>query len=158
MRYVLGIFITLMFIGCVTERKRQKICNTCPSKINTITKDSIVYRDSTIRIPGETITDTLRIECDENNKPVLKDRQGNTLNKRKVKGEKGNMTTTLLDSGIIANTCDIDSASVAFRWNETHRTTEKESVITQNQNSYIWLLSIIVGFVLGFIAGRFREK
>jgi len=45
--------IGLVLFGCITEKRRQEICNTCTSQSNK--KDSVVYRIDTldVLIPGE---------------------------------------------------------------------------------------------------------
>jgi hypothetical protein len=72
MKPLLPILIALILSGCVTERKRSKICRTCPTRIETVVKDSIVRKDSVITLPGETIYTTITAKCPDGAKPIFK--------------------------------------------------------------------------------------
>ncbi|HUU88427.1 MAG TPA: hypothetical protein VMX17_11840, partial [Candidatus Glassbacteria bacterium] len=45
-KIIVGLFLSLIFSGCVTERKRNKICQTCPTETKTDTVISQTIRDS----------------------------------------------------------------------------------------------------------------
>jgi hypothetical protein len=109
---------------------RRKICANCPTKIETIVRDSIVRKDSTIRIQGETITEYIRIECPDGAKPTV-------ITKSKS-GKRGRVETKMVDPNTLKIDGIIDSAAVAFHWNETHRTVTTEKVLPSEVNCYDW--------------------
>jgi hypothetical protein len=124
------LLILIVLTSCVTERKRLKICANCPTKIETIVRDSIVRKDSTIRIQGETITEYVRIECPDGAKPTV-------ITKSKS-GKRGRVETKMVDPNALKVDCIIDSASVVIAWNETHRTVKTEKVLPSEVNCYDW--------------------
>ena len=124
------ILLGSVLTSCVTERKRLKICANCPTKIETIVRDSIVRKDSTIRIQGETITEYIRIECPDGAKPTV-------ITKSKS-GKRGRVETKMVDPNALKIDCIIDSAAVVIAWNETHRTVTTEKVLPSPVNCYDW--------------------
>lgn len=124
------LLILTVLTSCVTERKRLKICANCPTKESTMVEDSIIRKDSIIYLPGETITDTIEIECPEGLKP--------SINIKSKSGKKGRLQTMLTDPNTLKIDCIIDSAAVAFSWNETHRTVTTEKVLPSEVNCYDW--------------------
>jgi hypothetical protein len=102
--------------SCVTEKKRAKICLSCPTKTETIVRDSIVRKDSTVYLQGERITEYIRIECPDGAKP--------TVIAKSKSGKRGRLETKLIEPNTLQMDCVIDSAAVAFSWNESHRTTQ----------------------------------
>lgn len=127
--------------SCVTERKRLKICQTCPTKSETIVRDSIVRKDSTVYLAGELITDTIRIECPDGAKP--------TVNTRTKSGKRGKIETDMIDPNKLVVNATIDSAKVALSWNERHQIKSTETVLPCPEQCYsVWEL---IGAVLGSI-------
>jgi hypothetical protein len=137
------ILLGTVLTSCVTERKRLKICANCPTKIETIVRDSIVRKDSTIRIQGETITEYIRIECPDGAKPTV-------VTKYKS-GKRGRVETKMVDPNALKIDCIIDSAAVVIAWNETHRTVTTEKVLPSDVNCYDWK-DMIGSVVLSLIA------
>ena len=99
----LSILLLLLFSACITQKRRAKICATCPTSI--IIKDSIntviVKKDTTIYITqlGETVF--LKSPCD-------------SLGKLKpfapiIKYNKGLVTTLKNVNGTLVAECDADS-------------------------------------------------
>jgi hypothetical protein len=114
MKTTLSTLLVLTLLGsCVTEKKRLKICQNCPTKTETIVRDSIVQKDSIIVLPGEIITEYIRIDCPDGAKP--------TVTTKSKSGKKGRLETKLIDPNTIKADCVIDSASVALSWNESHK-------------------------------------
>jgi hypothetical protein len=124
------LLILAVLTSCVTERKRLKICANCPTKIETIVRDSIVRKDSTIRIQGETIYTTITAKCPDGAKPIFK--------YNNASGKRGKSINKQLNDSTISNECIIDSAAVAFSWNETHRTVTTEKFLPSEVNCYDW--------------------
>jgi hypothetical protein len=137
------ILLGTILTSCVTERKRLKICANCPTKIETIVRDSIVRKDSTIRIQGETITEYIRIECPDGAKPTV-------ITKSKL-GKRGRVETKMVNPNALKVDCVIDSAAVAFHWNENHKTINEKSVLPSEVNCYDWK-DMIGAVVLSLIA------
>jgi len=137
------ILLGTVLTSCVTERKRLKICANCPTKIETIVRDSIVRKDSTIRIQGETITEYIKIECPDGAKPTV-------ITKSKS-GKRGRVETKMVDPNALKIDCIIDSAAVVIAWNETHRTVTTEKVLPSEVNCYDWK-DMIGAVVLSLIA------
>jgi hypothetical protein len=137
------LLILTVLTSCVTERKRLKICANCPTKIETIVRDSIVRKDSTIRIQGETIYTTITAKCPDGAKPIFTYKNGS--------GKRGKSINKQLNDSTVVNECIIDSAAVAFSWNETHRTVTTEKVLPSEVNCYDWK-DMFVSVVLSIVA------
>jgi hypothetical protein len=149
-KYIL--FSVLLFSACVSERKRAKICETCPERIEYTVRDSIVRRDSLIQIPGTTIRDTIKIECDERGVPVISI-------KRPLRSGNVAMNITRPDVNTIVSECIIDSTAVAISWNEKHTSQREVKVITEGVKGIVWHYALIVSiltFIIGFIYGRYK--
>ena len=150
MKYIL--FSVLLFSACVSERKRAKICETCPERIEYTVRDSIIRRDSLIQIPGTTIRDTIKIECDERGVPVISI-------KRPLRSGNVAMNITRPDVNTIVSECIIDSTAVAISWNEKHTSQREVKVITEGVKGIVWHYALIVSiltFIIGFIYGRYK--
>lgn len=140
--------------GCITEKRRAKICQTCPTRIERTVRDSIVKRDSLITIPGEVLRDTIRIECDERNKPVISI-------KRPVNGKVVRMEVTRPDVNTIISECVVDSQTVVIRWNEVHRTESETNVLPPIIYGVKWqfaLVASILCLIVGYIYGAHKSK
>jgi hypothetical protein len=149
-KYIL--FSVLLFSACVSERKRAKICESCPERIEYTVRDSIVRRDSLIQIPGTTIRDTIKIECDERGVPVISI-------KRPLRSGNVAMNITRPDVNTIVSECIIDSTAVAISWNEKHTSQREVKVITEGVKGIVWHYALIVSiltFIIGFIYGRYK--
>jgi len=130
MKLLATILTLTVLTSCVTERKRLKICANCPTKIETIVRDSIVRKDSIINLPGETIYTTITAKCPDGAKPIFTYKNGS--------GKRGKSINKQVNDSTISNECIIDSAAVAFSWNETHRTVTTEKVLPSPVNCYDW--------------------
>jgi hypothetical protein len=149
-KYIL--FSVLLFSACVSERKRAKICESCPERIEYTVRDSIIRRDSLIQIPGTTIRDTIKIECDERGVPVISI-------KRPLRSGNVAMNITRPDVNTIVSECIIDSTAVAITWNEKHTSQREVKVITEGVKGIVWHYALIVSiltFIIGFIYGRYK--
>ena len=75
------LFILLLLSSCSLERRLEKYCPLCVQETKTITE----YRDTTIEIPGETVTIVDSLYCDSLGNVVskfgdiLKDKNGKIL-------------------------------------------------------------------------------
>lgn len=145
MKPTLSILIVLtLFSSCVTEKKRAKICLSCPTKTETIVRDSIVRKDSTVLVPGERITEYVRIECPDGAKP--------TVTTKSKSGKRGRLETKLTDPNTLKLDCVIDSAAVAISWNESHRTTQTVQTLPCPEVCYsgwdiVWAVLASIGLV-----------
>jgi hypothetical protein len=138
------ILLGTILTSCVTERKRAKICLNCPTKTETIVRDSIVRKDSTVLLPGERITEYVRIECPDGAKP--------TVTTKSKSGKRGRLETKLIEPNTLQLDCVIDSAAVAFSWNESHRTTQTVQTLPCPEVCYsgwdiVWSVLAGIGFV-----------
>jgi hypothetical protein len=151
-KYIL--FSVLLFSACVSERKRAKICETCPERITIVKRDSIVQRDTMVYLPGEILRDTIKVECDGNNQPVISIKRPN-------RGKRGSMNVTRPDVNTIVSECVIDSQAVAITWNERHSITESTEVIVPKQKGVVkWWYALIVSllcFGVGFVYGKYKK-
>jgi hypothetical protein len=144
MKNLIQLLLTLTVLSsCVTERKRLKICANCPTKIETIVRDSIVRKDSTIRIQGETIYTTITAKCPDGAKPIFK--------YNNASGKRGKSINKQLNDSTISNECVIDSAAVAFSYFENHKIMKEKSVLPSEVNCYDWK-DMIGAVVLSLIA------
>lgn len=145
MKPTLSILLALtLFSSCVTEKKRAKICLSCPTKTETIVRDSIVRKDSTVFIEGERITEYVRIECPDGAKP--------TVTTKSKSGKRGRLETKLTDPNTLKLDCVIDSAAVAISWNESHRTTQTVQTLPCPEVCYsgwdiVWAVLASIGLV-----------
>ena len=130
MKLLATILTLTVLTSCVTERKRLKICANCPTKIETIVRDSIVRKDSIINLPGETIYTTITAKCPDGAKPIF--------TYRNASGKRGKSINKQVNDSTIVNECVIDSAAVVIAWNETHRTVTTEKVLPSEVNCYDW--------------------
>jgi hypothetical protein len=130
MKLLATILTLTVLTSCVTERKRLKICANCPTKIETIVRDSIVRKDSIINLPGETIYTTITAKCPDGAKPIF--------TYKNASGKRGKSINKQVNDSTVVNECVIDSAAVAFHWNETHRTVTTEKVLPSEVNCYDW--------------------
>jgi hypothetical protein len=62
MKYILVSFLFLFLFSCSMERRLAKYCPLCTQKDSTVT--TIAYRDTTIKIPGETVFIEDTLFCD----------------------------------------------------------------------------------------------
>lgn len=62
MKYVSAFLLLLSFYSCSIEKKLAKYCPLCPTKDSTFTV--IAYRDTTIKVPGETVFIEDTLFCD----------------------------------------------------------------------------------------------
>lgn len=149
MRYLL---ILLLLTSCVTERKRTKICNSCPEKITIERRDSIVNRDTTIYLPSKTLRDTIKIECDENRVPVISIR-------RPIRNGNMRMEITRPDLNTLISECIVDSEAVYLTWKEKHTTIESKEVIKEKplfDYNYLWVTLAVLGIV--WLAYKAQQK
>ena len=149
MRYLL---ILLILTSCVTERKRAKICNSCPEKITIERRDSIVNRDTTIYLPSKVLRDTIKIECDENRVPVISI-------KRPVKNGSMRMEVTRPDLNTLVSECIVDSEAVYITWKEKHTTIEAKEVLRDKplfDYNYLWVTLAVLGVV--YLAYKAQQK
>lgn len=138
------ILLGTILTSCVTEKKRSKICLSCPTKTKTIVRDSIVRKDSTVFIEGERITEYVRIECPDGSKP--------TVTTKSKSGKLGRLETKLIEPNTLQLDCVIDSAAVAFSWNESHRTTQTVNTLPCPEVCYsgwdiVWAVLASIGLV-----------
>ena len=105
------LIFVLVLIGLSSCSKQYYIDKYCPKvkdsiRTERITNDSLVYRDSVIKEPGEIITVTEFIPC-----PDIKVEK---------KGKKGSIKIEIKDS-ILTGECIIDTTEIAFNWIEHHK-------------------------------------
>lgn len=62
MKYILASFLFLFLFSCSMERRLAKYCPLCTQKDSTVT--IIAYRDTTIKLPGETVFIEDTLFCD----------------------------------------------------------------------------------------------
>ena len=62
MKYILASFLFLFLFSCSMERRLEKYCPLCTQKDSTVT--IISYRDTTIKLPGETVFIEDTLFCD----------------------------------------------------------------------------------------------
>jgi hypothetical protein len=130
MKLLATILTLTVLTSCVTERKRLKICANCPTKIETIVRDSIVRKDSIINLPGETIYTTITAKCPDGAKPIF--------TYRNASGKRGKSINKQMNDSTVVNECVIDSNAVVIAWNETHRTVRTEKILPSEVNCYDW--------------------
>ena len=143
-RLTILILLGTILTSCATERMRKRICLSCPTKTETIVRDSIVRKDSTVLLPGERITEYVRIECPDGAKP--------TVTTKSKSGKRGRLETKLIEPNTLQLDCVIDSAAVAISWNESHRTTQTVQTLPCPEVCYsgwdiVWAVLASIGLV-----------
>ena len=152
MKHLTILLLAFVMSGCISERKRAKICQSCQVTVERVTRDSIVVRDSIITIQGEVLRDTIKIECDGNNQPVISI-------KRPLKGRLARMEVSRPDVNTIVSECIVDSQAVAIRWYETHKTTNETKILPPVTHGVTWqfaLVASIICLLVGFIYGLYK--
>lgn len=154
MKQLTILVLAIVLSGCVSEKRRAKICQTCPVRIEKITRDSIVQKDSIITIQGEVLRDTIKIECDELNRPVIS-------YKRPLKGRLGRMEVSRPDLSTLVSTCIIDSQAVAITWQERHTITDEVKQLPAVTYGVTWqfaLVASIMCLLVGYIYGAHKSN
>ena len=82
---------TLLMYGCVSERKRNKICATCPIKEvrvdSTIYKEYWSFRDSVLNVPPDSATiEYIVSPCPDGSIPAIKETYKRDGRKTKLAG------------------------------------------------------------------------
>jgi hypothetical protein len=100
--------LVLLLASCSPSYYINKYCPKVKDsiRVETVTKDSLVYRDSIIKEPGEIITVTDSVPC-----PDMK---------YEKKGKKGSIRVEIKDSVMTAE-CIIDTTEIAISWIEKHK-------------------------------------
>lgn len=149
MRYLL---LILLLTSCVTERKRAKICATCPEKITIERRDSIVNKDTTIYMPSKVLRDTIKIECDEKGVPVISIKRPKRNGSMRMEVTRPNLNTLISE-------CIIDSEAVYLTWQEKHTTIESKEVLRDKplfDYNYLWVTLAVLSVV--FLAYQAQKK
>ena len=114
--------VLIVFAGCITERKRAKICSTCPQKQvrtdSTIYKEYWSFRDSVLNVPP----DSAHIEyvvspCPDGTIPTIKETYKRDGRKTKLKGTVKN--------GKINIGAEVGTEQLKFEIRERDRIIEK---------------------------------
>ena len=122
MKKILIFTLALMISGCVTERKRAKICATCPIKEvrvdSTIYKEYWSFRDSVLNVPK----DSAEIEyvvgpCPDGTIPPIKETYKRDGRKTKIAGR--------VKDGTIRINANVGTEQLKFELREKTREIEK---------------------------------
>jgi ribosomal protein L12E/L44/L45/RPP1/RPP2 len=124
---LLTAILLLTFLnGCITEKKRQKICQTCPVKIEKEVHDSIIekLKDTTIYITQQGPIQYLENPC-----KTLCDSLGN-LKPIKIESKKNGIKSTIKSVGnTLAIECETDSLKAVINGlKETIRITKEKEI------------------------------
>jgi hypothetical protein len=155
MKKIIIFTLALMFVGCVTEKKRAKICATCPIKEvrvdSTIYKEYWSFRDSVLNVPK----DSAEIEyivgpCPDGSIPPIKETYKRDGRKTKLTGRvKGNT---------IKINANVGTEQLKFELREKTREIEKlksETKVLPCQDRWgeqFFYYSGIVSYILAFLA------
>ena len=155
MKKILIFTLALMLVGCVTERKRAKICFTCPIKEvrvdSTIYKEYWSFRDSVLNVPP----DSAEIEyvvgpCPDGTIPPIKETY-------KRDGRKTTLTGRV-KNGTIRINANIGTEQLKFEIRERDRIIEKLKSETKvlpcvdKWGEQFFYYSGIVSYILAFLA------
>lgn len=121
-----AILLLTFLSGCITEKKRQKICQTCPVKIEKEVHDSIIekLKDTTIYITQQGPIQYLENPC-----KTLCDSLGN-LKPIKIESKKNGIKSTIKSVGnTLAVECETDSLKAVINGlKETIRITKEKEI------------------------------
>ena len=120
------ILLLTLLSSCITEKKRQKICQTCPVKIEKEVHDSIIekLKDTTIYITQQGPIQYLENPC-----KTLCDSLGN-LKPIKIESKKNGIKSTIKSVGnTLAIECETDSLKAVINGlKETIRITKEKEI------------------------------
>jgi len=155
MKKIFVLLIVLSVAGCVTERKRAKICATCPIKEvrvdSTIYKEYWTFRDSILNVPK----DSAEIEyivgpCPDGSIPVIKETY-------KRDGRKTTLTGRVNGPRITVR-ANVGTEQLKFEIRERDRIIEKLRSETKvlpcvdKWGEQFFYYSGIVSYILAFLA------
>ena len=163
---LLLVVVALFATSCVTQKK----CNTkFPPQIVTITKDSIVTRDSVVYKPleipvyikGDTVTKTDTLYRDIktgliNSKPVYAETEFAKA-KAQVINSKLNLELIQKDSTFKVKTDSLNKE--VYHWKEKYNSILEKQVVTKEVKVgkfYVWSFYITIVALLGLLAWKNR--
>jgi len=105
-KIIAGLFLSLIFSGCVTERKRNKICQTCPTETKTDTVISQTIRDSisidTLTLPPDSAWYMAWLKCKDGSIPKI-------YQEKSKQGKRTVLKASIDSMGILTAKCNEDS-------------------------------------------------
>lgn len=167
--FVILVFILYFASGCMTSKRIEKFKAIYCAGNKEIKKDSSSITETNYELQDTSIYFTANIlrkaliEC-QNNKPVILKKDSTVSNV-----ENSNIDISINGNDLIVN-CKIDSAKIAFQWNEKHTKTtitvndsEKEkiqittNILTPGQHRMITFALVCIGiFSLLIIYAGYR--
>lgn len=154
-KIAIAIPIILILSGCITQKRRARICAACP--VNSVTKDSIVIvkRDTTIYITHREVEYRDTIICDPS---------GKVEDFRKVVSGGGIKATVSMKSNKLKVVCETDSLyqvikgliSERSQWSKVSNTKVVEVCEKEHKTKFdgftfwwFWITSVLIGLKFG---------
>jgi hypothetical protein len=154
MRLFILSLVLLVISGCVTERKRQRICNTCPEKVITKVETTETVRDSithdTIVEPADSAFYYLYLQCKDGSKPEIKKeskKDGKRTKTSKTYNEKTGQLVFKCNSDSLQKEIEIKSKIIERLKREVVTQTIKERDEKGNGFANILYFILAVAFV-----------
>jgi len=149
------LILAIVLAGCVTEKKRAKICATCPIKEvrtdSTIYKEYWTFRDSVFNVPRDSAEVQYVVgPCPDGTIPVIKEVYKRDGRKTKLNGK--------VKDGTIHINANVGAEQLKFEIRERDRIIEKlksETKVLPCQDRWgeqFFYYSGIVSYVLAFLA------
>lgn len=156
------LFSMLFIVSCVTEKQRQKICNSCSVKDSTVLKETIKIKDTTIYVSRKGETVFLQSPCDS---------IGNLFFTPKVVKNDGVKTNISHIGNVLTVRCDVDSLKRIIQLQQKQITNYTKSnsvkyIPCKNERtsldgfcrwfSLICIIIIVCYFIIKFIKSYFK--
>ena len=162
MKYIL--FSVLLFSACVTERKRAKICETCPEKEIKEVETTETTRDSisldTISEPADSAFYWLYLQCKDGSKPEIKEeakKDGKRTKTSKTYNEKTGKLVFKCNSDSLQKEIEIKNKIIERLKRESLTKTHKPST----KGMVVWYYALIISiltFIIGFVYGKYKPE
>lgn len=153
-RRILLLLLPILLTSCITQKKRLKICATCP--VATIMVDSIIVKDTAIYIVQKGEIEYIESPCAE-----LCDSFGNLIPFIRESTSNGIKTTIKTIGNVLTVECEVDSLKAIITLLERQRSSiitlppveveRKKTSLEKFQGYWFWIC-----VVLGIGYGAFR--
>lgn len=144
MKYIIYLLLLITVSSCSLEKRLAKYCPLCTQKDSTAT--IIEYRDTTIKIPGETLYIEDTLYCDSLGNVlsklngVLRDKDGKILSLQ-----------TKLQNNVYTSKAKVDTITKVIKGNDVYHTRVVTKTLKPERIKYIPSWVIFLAYVGGIV-------